>query len=471
VTIADATVIFEALDNILSESNQASFESLQDVGVGSEAVLMNAESFGLYAARILALDQESGHRQTINITGENMALRAQSIAVDENTDYSFPSPKEIVNLALPNDTLANISLSSSFLAQRAAGQRSMSVVVASVLFATLQSFLPPSTSENVEGEPASLIISTQIAVDQEQAATDSVLKDSPVTIEFQFPTVPIIDVIEERAVQCAFWDFGSGSDSLTDSGWSVENVTTDTITVLGDLSTVQCSSRHLTSFAVLVDIRGVKIQSKALSVVSYIGLSISTVFLILTIIFFISMRKKLFSAPHNFVHLNLTISLLAGYLVFAFGVELAAKNKIGCKAVTALIQYFFLSAFSWMLCEGVMLYLMLVQVFSTLKQKWWFFLLLGWGIPLPFVIIGLGALHGEYGVKDITGNFQYCWLSSGDGAYAIWTFVAPMLAIIVVCGLTHSHPDIFICLIRGEGFSIARVNLLSCFPVLKRRLS
>ena len=28
------------------------------------------------------------------------------------------------------------------------------------------------------------------------------------------------------------------------------------------------------------------------------------------------------------------------------------------------------------------------------------------GIPLPFVIIGLGALHEEYGVKDITGKYQ-----------------------------------------------------------------
>ena len=69
-----------------------------------------------------------------------------------------------------------------------------------------------------------------------------------------------------------------------------------------------------------------------------------------------------------------------------------------------------------------MLYLMLVKVFSTLKNNWWFFLLLGWGIatyhsifklivllagvPLPFVVIGLGALHDEYGVKDNSGDFQ-----------------------------------------------------------------
>ena len=40
-------------------------------------------------------------------------------------------------------------------------------------------------------------------------------------------------------------------------------------------------------------------------------------------------RKKLFkSAVHNFVHLNLAIALFAGYLVFAVGVELAARNEV-----------------------------------------------------------------------------------------------------------------------------------------------
>ena len=47
--------------------------------------------------------------------------------------------------------------------------------------------------------------------------------------------------------------------------------------------------------------------------------------------------------------------------------------------MAALIQYFLLSAFCWMMCEGVMLYLMLVVVFSRLKEKWWFFFMLGWG--------------------------------------------------------------------------------------------
>ena len=69
-----ATVIFEALDNILSESNQESFDSLQEVGVGSQAVLMNAESFGLFAARVLSSDDDMRPGQVINITGENIGV-------------------------------------------------------------------------------------------------------------------------------------------------------------------------------------------------------------------------------------------------------------------------------------------------------------------------------------------------------------------------------------------------------------
>ena len=60
--------------------------------------------------------------------------------------------------------------------------------------------------------------------------------------------------------------------------------------------------------------------------------------------------------------------------------------QVGCAFVAALLHYLFLAAFCWMLCEGVMLHLMLVAVFSKLSRKWWFFLILGWGewlvIPL-----------------------------------------------------------------------------------------
>ena len=130
------------MDNILSESNQASFSSLQEVDVGSQAVLQNAETYGLYAARVL--EQQMGTGQTLNITGENMgkhfsinfmccllefmclhilsALQAQSIAVDNNEPYAFPSMRDVADFSLSNSSLASVYIPPSLLEERASGK-------------------------------------------------------------------------------------------------------------------------------------------------------------------------------------------------------------------------------------------------------------------------------------------------------------------------------------------------------------
>ena len=69
--------------------------------------------------------------------------------------------------------------------------------------------------------------------------------------------------------------------------------------------------------------------------------------------------------------LKWTHRILSYYLFYNY--------QVGCAFVAALLHYLFLAAFCWMLCEGVMLYLMLVAVFSKLSKRWWFFLILGWG--------------------------------------------------------------------------------------------
>ena len=54
--------------------------------------------------------------------------------------------------------------------------------------------------------------------------------------------------------------------------------------------------------------------------------------------------------------------------------------QAGCSALTALLHYFLLAAFCWMLCEGVMMYVLLVRVFGAHEKKWLvLYLSLGWG--------------------------------------------------------------------------------------------
>ena len=47
--------------------------------------------------------------------------------------------------------------------------------------------------------------------------------------------------------------------SSEQSGWSPAGLETVSVTRVGDIVTVNCSSSHLTSFAVLVDVRGAQV--------------------------------------------------------------------------------------------------------------------------------------------------------------------------------------------------------------------
>lgn len=116
---------------------------------------------------------------------------------------------------------------------------------------------------------------------------------------------------------------------------------------------------------------------------------------------------KRVKSVQNFIHLNLSTSLLLAFIVFVLGVETADGNTVshlfsppptfslslslivyslllpliqdGCRFVAVLLHYLFLCAFCWMLCEGVLLYLLLRVVFSEMAKTWWPFLLIGYG--------------------------------------------------------------------------------------------
>uniref|UniRef100_A0A4W5QKR5 G-protein coupled receptors family 2 profile 2 domain-containing protein n=1 Tax=Hucho hucho TaxID=62062 RepID=A0A4W5QKR5_9TELE len=64
------------------------------------------------------------------------------------------------------------------------------------------------------------------------------------------------------------------------------------------------------------------------------------------------------------IHLHLCVCLFIADLVFLTGISYT-QSKGGCKVVAGLLHLFFLGSFSWMLLEGVQLYLMVVLVFNT----------------------------------------------------------------------------------------------------------
>ena len=59
--------------------------------------------------------------------------------------------------------------------------------------------------------------------------------------------------------------------SLSESGWLVEGVTTEKITILGDVAIVECSSLHLTSFACLVDVGGAQVITQKTKSIAFLS--------------------------------------------------------------------------------------------------------------------------------------------------------------------------------------------------------
>ena len=150
-------------------------------------------------------------------------------------------------------------------------------------------------------------------------------------------------------------------------------------------------------------------------------------------------RKEIITKVVNYVHLNLCIALICGLIVFLAGIQAGTSSRVctlyaacrgqtltscmrvmlvcscmhvivhivlllryvhfhmmcfftflfsfshwcvqeGCAFVAFLLHYFFLAAFSWMLCEGIMLYNLLVKVFRANERKWiYVYTGLGWG--------------------------------------------------------------------------------------------
>ena len=109
-------------------------------------------------------------------------------------------------------------------------------------------------------------------------------------------------------------------------------------------------------------------------------------------------RNTLFKGTHNFIHLNLALALLFALITFVSGIGTATESEvgymyvcnhlyfvlyiiqIGCTIVAALLHYFFTAVFTWMLCEGIMMYFLLVKIFRIdFGKKKLPYLALGWG--------------------------------------------------------------------------------------------
>ncbi|XP_069653645.1 adhesion G protein-coupled receptor E3-like [Haliaeetus albicilla] len=186
-----------------------------------------------------------------------------------------------------------------------------------------------------------------------------------------------------------------------------------------------CACNHFSAFAILMAIHPIT-DNFALTVVTYVGMSVSLVCLFLTIVTFL-LCHSLWSVSVT-LHLQLSICLFAANLLFLVAVPQTA-NRLACSIMAGFLHYLFLACFAWMFLEGLHLFLTVrnlrvLNYTSASRFRKRYIYPVGYGVPAIVVAVSAAVHPDGYGTK------HYCWLSTEGGF--LWSFLGPVCVIILV---------------------------------------
>uniref|UniRef100_A0AAV2MJX8 Uncharacterized protein n=1 Tax=Knipowitschia caucasica TaxID=637954 RepID=A0AAV2MJX8_KNICA len=217
-------------------------------------------------------------------------------------------------------------------------------------------------------------------------------------------------------VHCAFWDFQNNGGR---GGWNLTGCETRSISH----HQTCCLCEHLTHFAVLVNPSRSpisEVDSLILTVISYIGCGISSIFLGITLLTYVAFEKLRRDNPSKIL-LNLCAALLGLCMLFLLDAWLSSFSSYSlCIATAATLHYFLLASFTWMGLEALHMYLALVKVFNIYVPSYILkFCAVGWGLPLVIVSLVLAVDKDSYGgsVTQESGvvlqtNDTFCWVTN-----------------------------------------------------------
>lgn len=385
----------QVASNLLDLTNSKTWQNLERAGRGRGRTLVKTlDIYGLGVAATL-----SGSTKSKTVETKNLVLRIDRVK------QGSPLKKEGLNVSY--------SQSSIYVPPQTFGAPDSRVV--SLVYPTLYDVLPlaKSSRDDMPLYPNTTVVSSTVL-----PKPPDVLNDPPVKIILQNRggNAPADATPNAR---CVFWRPGEDPFWQT-SGCRLVPSESDNV-----LTTCECD--HLTIFAALMDPFDSSIgeaDKKALEIISIVGCTISLLAVLITIAVTLYFWRVV-KSPRAKVLLNVCAALALS-CIFVIVEGSARDSKAGCTVVAVFLHYFLLALFSWMLCEGVLLYILLVKVFGGgAEEKVKYFYIFGWGFPALIVVISLAATQA-----DGYGTSEACWLDVPSGL--IWAFIAPAVIIILI---------------------------------------
>uniref|UniRef100_A0A8C3F2W7 Uncharacterized protein n=1 Tax=Chrysemys picta bellii TaxID=8478 RepID=A0A8C3F2W7_CHRPI len=233
--------------------------------------------------------------------------------------------------------------------------------------------------------------------------------------------------VREGKALCVYWKVEAEKGS-----WSPDGCTA----VHMNSTHTNCSCDHLSSFAVLM----APTTSYPLTIITYVGLTLSLLCLFLAILTFLLCR--FIRNVSTSLHLQLCLCLFLADLLFL--------TTVACAVIAGLLHYLFLACFSWMFLEGLHLFLTV----RNLKVR--FMYPFGYGFPALVVAISAAVNPDGYGTS------KHCWLSLERGFR--WSFLGPVCAIILI-NITFFALTLWILRNNGNKTileAIAQLFILGC---------
>ncbi|XP_069941984.1 uncharacterized protein [Cherax quadricarinatus] len=218
--------------------------------------------------------------------------------------------------------------------------------------------------------------------------------------------------------RCVFWDEVAHD-------WS--EVGMKTVRVEGMTT---CEATHLTAFSVLLDPlpSSFGVHAEALSIITYVGLALSTAGLTATVATYATFRTLNRDRSGKIV-MNLSLALLLLNLVFIIATQLEPPS-IACTALAAMLHYLVIAAFAWMLVEAANMYQLLITVFASAETHFMAKRVIGaWGVPVIVVVAAIIADVDVYGDK----NHGFCVISPIPNSVIYYTtYMGPICCMLLV---------------------------------------
>ncbi|XP_031562297.1 uncharacterized protein LOC116298083 isoform X2 [Actinia tenebrosa] len=377
--------VMNIADNLILNSHRIPNNTKTAPGL---KVIQFLENFGLQMASTVAsfADGDSGPR---NFNTKHLGLTVATVNLISTTSIDLSNALNKGHVIVPKDAFQ--------------GNGRGTVVM-----------LSSNPVASMKKENGTVITSQLVSININPKSPDVFKK--PVEITFDINQ----DLLDGKRASCEFWEQKKRED-FPHGFWSPEGCKI----VSKDDASVTCHCNHLTSFAVLtrvhVDETPSENHARYLTIITYVGCSLSMLGCLLTIIIHAVLPSL--RTERAFIHINLVTAIFLGQGFFFIAALLEGPRAM-CYFTAVALYFFYLSVFTWMLVEGLHIYCLVIRVFHSGHERKRLYTAIGWLLPLIITVVCASAFRG-----DFVSN-KLCWLSVESGA--IWAFVGPAIAIIAV---------------------------------------